>query len=111
MMFRRLVIAAFATFAASVAVAQVSPDDPAAYSAPQPAQAKSKDKEGPVDHLRDEGISMRFVWANDWAASVRGGERLGATNGGGAGGGAGPGMEKLFRLNRAEKHIYFRPPV
>src|SRR5262245_23630720 len=90
--------------ATASAYAQTTPD------AQQPRQTtpdKPKDKDGPVDKLRDEGISLRFVWANDWAASVRGGERLGATNGGGAVGGADLDMGKLAGIEGGKMHITF----
>lgn len=69
--------------------------------------SKDADGGGPVDKLRDEGIALRFVLSNDWAASVRGGERLGATNGGGAVGGADLDMQKLFGITGAKMHITF----
>lgn len=94
MMFRRFAMAVLATLAASVAAAQTTPAQP-------------QDSKGPVDRLREEGISLRFVWANDWAASVRGGERLGATNGGGAVGGADLDMGKLAGIEGGKMHITF----
>ncbi len=105
MMFRRLAIALLATFAVSAAVAQTTPD---AQQPRQTTPAKTKDNDkGPVDRLRDEGVSLRFVWANDWAGSVRGGERLGATNGGGAVGGADLDMGKLAGIEGGKMHITF----
>jgi len=104
MMFRRFAIAAIVTLAASAATAQTTSD------AQQPRQVTPvppQDSKGPVDRLREEGVSLRFVWANDWAASVRGGERLGATNGGGAVGGADLDMGKLAGIEGGKMHITF----
>ncbi|WP_426286672.1 carbohydrate porin [Luteibacter sp. E-22] len=104
MMFRRFAMAALAVLAASAAAAQAAPD---AQQPRQATPAPSRDSKGPVDRLREEGVSLRFVWANDWAASVRGGERLGATNGGGAVGGADLDMGKLAGIEGGKMHITF----
>ncbi|HEV7775482.1 MAG TPA: carbohydrate porin [Luteibacter sp.] len=80
--------------------------DPLLPDAPT-ASTSSDSAEGPVDKLRDEGIALRFVMANDWAASVKGGERLGATNGGGAVGGADFDMDKLFGIVGARVRVTF----
>lgn len=69
--------------------------------------ASTGSAKGPVDKLRDEGIALRFVLSNDYAASVRGGERLGGTNGGGAVGGADLDMQKLFGITGGKMHITF----
>jgi porin len=61
-------------------------------------QASSKSV---LEQLRDNGVALRFVLSNDWAASVKGGERTGATNGGGAVGGADFDMAKLFGIDGA----------
>ncbi|QWT18915.1 carbohydrate porin [Bacillus sp. NP157] len=97
-------IGLLAAFATSAVFAQTTPD---AQEPRQTTPAKPKDDGGPVDKLRDDGISLRFVWANDWAASVRGGERLGATNGGGAVGGADLDMGKLAGIEGGKIHITF----
>jgi porin len=104
MTFHRIAIALFTTFAATVASAQTTPD---AQEPRQTVPAKVKDDGGPVDKLRDEGVSLRFVWDNDWLASVRGGERLGATNGGGVVGGADLDMAKLAGIEGAKVHVTF----
>ncbi|HEY4294071.1 carbohydrate porin [Luteibacter sp.] len=104
MTFRRFAIAAFATLAASTAFAQSTPD---AQQPRQTAPAATKDDKSPVDRWRDEGVSLRFVWSNDWAGSVRGGERVGATNGGGAVGGADLDMAKLAGIEGGKVHITF----
>src|SRR4051812_21750239 len=103
-MFHRYVITALLAAAASTAMAQTTPD---AQEPRQTVPEKPKDTGGPVDRLRDDGISLRFVWANDWAGSVRGGERLGATNGGGAVGGADLDMGKLAGIDGGKMHITF----
>jgi porin len=103
MKFQRFAIAVVATIAATAAFAQDTPDTPPA----QAAHVRATDGKGPVDRLRDEGVSLRFVWANDWAGSVRGGERLGATNGGGAVGGADLDMGKLAGIQGGKMHITF----
>lgn len=104
MTFHRSAIALVATFAATVATAQTTPD---AQEPRQTVPARVKDDGGPVDKLRDEGVSLRFVWANDWAANVQGGARLGATNGGGAVGGADLDMGKLAGIEGGKMHITF----
>ncbi|WP_448096358.1 carbohydrate porin [Luteibacter yeojuensis] len=94
MMFRRFAIALLAVLGVSATAAQTTP-------------SPTNDAKGPVDRLREEGVSLRFVWANDWAASVRGGERLGATNGGGAVGGADLDMGKLAGIEGGKMHVTF----
>ncbi|WP_448100224.1 carbohydrate porin [Luteibacter jiangsuensis] len=102
---RHFAIAALAALAAPVAIAQSASDAPLPQ---QTAQTPTHDDDrGPVDRLRDDGVSLRFVWANDWAASVRGGERLGATNGGGAVGGADFDMGKLAGIEGGKVRITF----
>lgn len=103
-MIHRFAIAALFAIAASTAVAQTTPD---AQEPGQTTPEKPTDSGGPVDRLRDDGVSLRFVWANDWAGSVRGGERLGATNGGGAVGGADLDMGKLAGIDGGKMHITF----
>jgi porin len=106
MTLRRTTLALLAALAATGAAAQTTPDTDS--QAPSQATADApKGKQGPVDKLRDDGISLRFVWANDWAASVRGGERLGATNGGGAVGGADFDMAKLAGIEGGKIHLTF----
>jgi porin len=106
MTLRRTTLALLAALTATGAAAQTTPsadnqpERPAAPDAP-------KDKAGPIDKLRDEGIALRFVWANDWAASVRGGERLGSTNGGGAVGGADFDMGKLAGIEGGRIRVTF----
>ncbi|MET0617444.1 MAG: carbohydrate porin [Luteibacter sp.] len=104
MTLHRFAILLFLTVAAGAAVAQTTPD---AQEPRQTVPAKVKDVGGPVDKLRDEGVSLRFVWANDWAGNVRGGARLGATNGGGAVGGADLDMGKLAGIDGGKMHITF----
>jgi len=104
MTFRHFAIAAWAALSVSTAFAQSTPD---AQQPRQTTPAVTHDDQGPVDRLRDEGVSLRFVWANDWAGSVRGGERLGATNGGGAVGGADLDMGKLAGIDGGKMHITF----
>jgi porin len=83
----------------------------AAFATPAAAQEQeatvSSAKKGLVDTLRDEGIALRFVLSNDWAASVRGGERLGSTNAGGAVGGADFDMNKLFGIRGGRLRVTF----
>jgi porin len=67
-------------------------------------QASSKSV---LEQLRDNGVALRFVLSNDWAASVKGGERTGATNGGGAVGGADFDMAKLFGIDGARVRLTF----
>lgn len=60
-----------------------------------------------IQRWKDDGVSLRFVWANDWAASVRGGEHTGQTNGGGAVGGADLDMGKLAGIDGGKIHVTF----
>lgn len=104
MTFHRIAVALLATFSATAAIGQTTPD---AQEPRQTVPARVKNDGGPVDKLRDEGVSLRFVWANDWAANVQGGARLGATNGGGAVGGADLDMGKLAGIDGGKMHITF----
>ncbi|UPG85175.1 carbohydrate porin [Luteibacter aegosomatis] len=78
----------------------------AAHAQTVPATAPESD-DNVVERLKDEGVKLRFVWANDWAASVRGGERVGATNGGGAVGGADFDTGKLFGIKGGTIRLTF----
>jgi porin len=101
-------IAAFTFFLAAsfaqVSFAQTTSD---ADAPPSTTPAPEPDKGGPVDRLKDDGIALRFVMANDYASSVRGGERLGATNGGGVVGGADLDTDKLFGIPGGRIRITF----
>lgn len=104
MMRYRFAFVAAALMGAAPAIAQTTPD---AQQPRQSAPARTPDDKGPVDRWREQGVSLRFVWANDWAGNVRGGERLGATNGGGAVGGADLDMGKLAGIEGGKMHITF----
>jgi len=85
--------------------AHVSPARAAPSSTTTPSDSAVDDNV--IEQMKRDGVSLRFVWANDYAASVRGGERTGATNGGGAVGGADLDMFKLAGIEGAKMHITF----
>jgi len=60
-----------------------------------------------MERLRGDGVSLRLVWANDFAESVRGGERTGGANAGGVVFGADLDLFKMIAIEGAKIHITF----